>query len=322
MSNIRPSPELAAVAIRWLKALRDKDHGALKNLFFASEHIRYVGSSYDEFWGGEILRDGYGDHADEVPDFTIEDVAAEAFECGQAGWATWRGEICFTATGSLSVERFSWVFLLEDGAWKIVQIHVSNPTSNIDKIGVEHSALDRLLQAAKEGFRPLSGSGTTTVMFTDIADSSAIANALGDLAWADAINRHLSAVADIIERQNGNVVKTLGDGTMSTFATAREAMATALEIQDLEQVDVALPSLRVRIGLHTGDVVESNGDFFGTVVNKAARIAASAGPGQILVSEATRAMVEGSKDFIFESPIKVALRGIEGEHLISTLKSA
>ena len=96
-------------------------------------------------------------------------------------------------------------------------------------------------------------------------------------------------------------------------------MITAKNIQNLEADEIDTLVLKVRIGIHTGDIIQSNGDFFGTVVNKAARIASSASPGQILVSDATRSMVEGSVEFTFESPITVALRGIEGNHSISTL---
>ena len=159
-------------------------------------------------------------------------------------------------------------------------------------------------------------------MFTDIADSSSIANSVGDRAWAVAINKHLEAVSEVIEENDGNIVKTLGDGTMSTFSSARAGMIAAKAIQILVTNSQREPQLEIRIGIHTGDVIKSNGDFFGTVVNKAARIATSANPGQILVSDATRSMVESGGEFEFESPISVALRGIAGNHSISTLQWA
>ena len=316
---IKDSPELAAVASRWLNALKNKERGALTNLFSTSEHISYIGSSLDEFWSGKMLRDGYADHADEVPDFTIKNFEVEAFESNNFGWVSWIGELHFHESGNVSIERFTWVFILEDGTWKIAHVHVSNPTSNFDKLGIEHRAFDGLVQAAKEGYNHITGEGTATVMFTDIADSSSIAQSAGDRAWTVAINKHLEAVSEVIEENGGNIVKTLGDGTMSTFSTARNAMIAAKTLQNLEAEEIDTFVLKVRIGIHTGDVIQSNGDFFGTVVNKAARIAASANPGQILVSNATRGMVEGRAEFKFESPITVALRGIEGNHSISTL---
>lgn len=319
MDPIKPSPELAAVAARWLNALKNKQRETLTNMFSASEHIRYIGSSFNELWSGQILRNGYADHAEEIPEFTIENDAIEAFESSNTGWASWVGELRFPENDTACVERFTWVFVLEHGVWKIAHVHVSNPTSNIEKLGVEHTAFDRLISAAKEEFSAPSGEDTATVMFTDIADSSSIAATIGDRAWAKVISEHLRALSETIEGNGGKIVKTLGDGTMSSFSSARNALTSAISIQKLTRQESGGHVLEVRIGMHTGDVVQSNGDFFGTVVNKAARIAASASPGQILVSEASRSMVEGSPEFTFESPISVALRGIEGDHSISTL---
>jgi len=319
LDPIKPSPELAAVAARWLNALKNKQRETLTNMFSASEHIRYIGSSFNELWSGQILRNGYADHAEEIPEFTIENDAIEAFESSNTGWASWVGELRFPENDTACVERFTWVFVLEHGVWKIAHVHVSNPTSNIEKLGVEHTAFDRLISAAKEEFSAPSGEDTATVMFTDIADSSSIAATIGDRAWAKVISEHLRALSETIEGNGGKIVKTLGDGTMSSFSSARNALTSAISIQKLTRQESGGHVLEVRIGMHTGDVVQSNGDFFGTVVNKAARIAASASPGQILVSEASRSMVEGSPEFTFESPISVALRGIEGDHSISTL---
>ena len=80
------------------------------------------------------------------------------------------------------------------------------------------------------------------------------------------------------------------------------------------------PVLLVRIGLHTGDLIIADDDFFGTVVNKAARICTIAAPGEIRVSDATRAMIGDSLDFVFDTPISVPLRGLPGEHLLYRLE--
>lgn len=316
---IKESPELAAVASRWVAAIQNKDRSALTNLFSATEHVRYLGTAPGEFWSGAVLRDGFADHAEEIPDFVIRNVDIEAFECGNVGWASWIGEMQFDVEGSESIARYTWVFVLEDGAWKIAHVHVSNPTSNIDKMGIDHSALDELVLAAKEGYKLVGGEETATVMFTDIASSSSITNAVGDRVWASTINSHFETVTEAIEGNDGHIVKTLGDGTMSTFSSARAAMTAAKTIQKLVTEAEREPRLEVRIGIHTGDVIEADGDFFGNVVNKAARITAAANPGQILVSDVTRGMVESGGGFEFESPISVMLRGTEGNHSISTL---
>jgi class 3 adenylate cyclase/ketosteroid isomerase-like protein len=316
---IKESPELAAVASRWVVAFQNKDRGALTNLFSATEHVRYLGTAPGEFWSGAVLRDGFADHVEEVPDFAIRHVDIEAFECGNVGWASWIGEMQFDVAGSESTTRYTWVFVLEDSAWKIAHVHVSNPMSNIDKMGIEHSALDELVLAAKEGYTLVGGEETATVMFTDVAGSSSIANLVGDRVWASTINRHFETVTEVVERNDGHIVKTLGDGTMATFSSARAAMTAAKAVQKMVAEAEREPRLEVRIGIHTGDVIETDGDFFGNVVNKAARITAAANPGQMLVSDVTRGMVESGGGFEFESPVSVMLRGIEGNHSISTL---
>ena len=79
------------------------------------------------------------------------------------------------------------------------------------------------------------------------------------------------------------------------------------------------PAIALRIGIHTGKVVQTKDDFFGTVVNKAARIAALAAPGEIQVSDATRKMVGETRDYRFANTTSVQLQGLEGEHLIHRL---
>ena len=79
------------------------------------------------------------------------------------------------------------------------------------------------------------------------------------------------------------------------------------------------PKLVVRIGMHTGDVIRAEDDLFGTVINKAARVASAANPGQISIADGARAMVANDEGFLFESPVGVMLRGLEGNHSISTL---
>lgn len=88
--------------------------------------------------------------------------------------------------------------------------------------------------------------------------------------------------------------------------------------QATEQADG--PAIALRIGIHTGNVVQTNDDFFGTVVNKAARIAALAAPGEIQVSDATRKMVGEMRDYRFSNTASVQLQGLEGERLIHRLE--
>ncbi len=317
---IKESPELVAVARRWLQALEEKDTETLGNMFSKSEYLRYVGTDENEIWSGDLVREGYADHANEIPDITMETQRIEAFECGSMGWAFFSGSLAVSGMESVLTERVTWVFVLEAGSWKIAQAHLSFPKPNLDVIGVEHIAFEELIESAKSTYSHQGNEGTATVMFTDIVNSTSIASAVGDRAWASTISWHLESVTSIIEENGGSVVKTLGDGTMSTFLSARGAMSAARAIQSLVTSSQREPQLQIRIGLHTGDVIQSEGDFFGSVVNKAARIASAAAPSQVLVSDATRVMVGNNPEFSFADPVAVILKGFEGEQSISTLE--
>lgn len=313
---IRPSPELVALVRRWNDAVRSKDSAALSNMLSTSEHLRYQGSAEGEFWSGSLFRQGFPDHVAEIPAFDWDEHSLEAFECGAVGWANCVATLRFANTANAMVHRFTFVLHLEDGLWKMVHAHVSNPTPNLEKMGVEHKALDALIAAAREGFRQDQREGMASVMFTDIVNSSAIAEKLGDRIWADAIQKHFELTRDAIETQGGTLVKSLGDGTMSSFSSARAAVMAAVELQRRNAKASDEPPLQIRVGIHTGDVIQTDDDFFGTVVNKAARVAAAAAPGEVCVSDATQLLVGGEDDLTFGAPRSVMLKGLPGEHRI------
>lgn len=314
------SPEIAAIVARWNEAIRTKDVESIANMLSASDQLRYVGTAEGEFWGGALLRRGIGDHFREVPEFHYRDGRIEAFEHGQIGWALWTGYIYFPGTDVLSDYRISFVLGLEHGLWKIVQMHISNPTPNFEKLGIEHEALDALMAAAEQGTLGLGKEGMATIMFTDVVDSSALADLIGDRLWLARIDGHLAEVTKIVEDAGGTLVKSLGDGTMSTFTSTRAALTAATRIQAAAQADDREPQLLLRVGLHTGEVIENRGDFFGTVVNKAARINAVAGPGEIRLSDATRLMLARAEGFDFDDPTDVELKGLEGLHRLYRLQ--
>ncbi|WP_295312696.1 adenylate/guanylate cyclase domain-containing protein [Roseobacter sp.] len=195
-----------------------------------------------------------------------------------------------------------------------MQIHLSNPTPNFEKLGIEHSALDALMAAARDGFETAGREGLASVMFTDVVDSSALADLVGDRLWTLKVNAHLDMVTDTVTRHGGTLVKSLGDGTMSTFPTARAALDAALSLQQSCLSDSTEPALQLRVGIHTGEVIENKGDFFGTVVNKAARIAASAAPDEIRLSDATRILLGRSVCYAFADAVDVPLKGLSGMH--------
>ena len=128
--------------------------------------------------------------------------------------------------------------------------------------------------------------GTVTFLFTDIEGSTRLLHELGDEAYAQALAEHRRALREAFARHGGVEVDTQGDAFFYAFPTAPGAVAAAA---DGRQVLVGGP-IRVRIGLHTGTPLVSGGGYVGADVHRAARIAAVAHGGQVVVSAATAAL--------------------------------
>ncbi len=138
-------------------------------------------------------------------------------------------------------------------------------------------------------------SGTVTLLFTDIQGSTRMWEAEPE-RMALALRRHDEALRAAIESADGYVFKTVGDAFCAAFGTASRAVASALAAQQV-LVAEAWPTsrpIRVRMGLHTGVCEERNGDYFGPVVNRAARLEAVAHGGQVLMSGATAELLAGA----------------------------
>lgn len=129
-----------------------------------------------------------------------------------------------------------------------------------------------------------------TVLFTDIVASTDRAAEVGDSVWKEMLDRHERDAADAVATAGGRLVKTTGDGMLATFSGPSHAVATARALQD-----AALPlGIGLRAGLHTGEIERRADDIGGIGVHIAARIAALAEAGEILVSRTARDLAIGS----------------------------
>src|SRR5262249_40439403 len=130
--------------------------------------------------------------------------------------------------------------------------------------------------------------GTVTFLFTDLERSSRLWEQYPD-AMHPALARHDEILRRSIEDHGGQVVKMRGDGVHAVFATADRAIVAAIGAQDgLQREDWgATGPLRVRMGLHTGAATLREGDYFGSAVNRAARLMDLAHGGQIVCSQST-----------------------------------
>jgi predicted ATPase/class 3 adenylate cyclase len=134
--------------------------------------------------------------------------------------------------------------------------------------------------------------GTVTFLFTDLEGSTRLWEEHPE-AMRDALARHDEILRDAVEKRGGTVVKTTGDGLHAAFATAHDGVAAAIAAQrELDGEEWPLPEpLLVRMGVHTGEADVRDDDYYGTAVNRAARVSAAAHGAQIVVSHATEELV-------------------------------
>lgn len=178
------------------------------------------------------------------------------------------------------------------------------------------ASLVRHLMRNKSSIESLVGQdGTVTLLFCDIEGSTQINRRLGDDEWVRVIRAHDEVVDRLVRRNGGQVVKTQGDGFMAAFPSANGAVSAAIAFGPwLRESDTLEVPLSVRVGVHSGRVVAQKGDLFGTNVTMAARIAASAGGDEVLVSEAVREQLLHSDEFAFRRRRSRRFKGLPGRH--------
>jgi pimeloyl-ACP methyl ester carboxylesterase/class 3 adenylate cyclase len=176
---------------------------------------------------------------------------------------------------------------------------ITNPDPGVDEVeqfltGVRHEhEPDRVL---------------TTILFTDIVESTERAAALGDTRWRDLLQQHDRLVRRELDRHRGREVKTLGDGVLATFDGPARGIGCARAICDQAQT----VGVEVRAGLHSGEVDLVNGDVGGIAVHIGARVAGQAGSGEVLVSSTVKDLVVGS-GLTFTDRGAHSLKGAPGE---------
>jgi len=151
-----------------------------------------------------------------------------------------------------------------------------------------------------------------TVLFTDVEGSTALTQRLGDAKARDLLREQERMVREALKAHGGSEVKTMGDGFMASFSSATKALECAIAMQRAfaEHNEGAEEPIMVRIGLNAGEPIAEDDDLFGTAVNEAARITATANGGEILVSNVVRELAKG-KDFLFSDTGERQLKGID-----------
>jgi class 3 adenylate cyclase len=155
-----------------------------------------------------------------------------------------------------------------------------------------------------------------TILFTDIVDSTATLSEIGDAAWRRLLLQHNEAMRAVLDRYRGREMATTGDGFLALF----DGAARAVKCASAMVAAVGALGVPIRAGLHTGEVAITGGQARGLAVHAAARVAALAAAGEVLVSATTRDLLDGS-GLMLVSRGDHELKGLVGPRTIYALDS-
>jgi class 3 adenylate cyclase len=304
----------------WVCLMRTDEHPWGRRLeemrAFVADVSRHWG---DRDWLADLFRRDFGElHGPEVEDWWVRHMRRGASPAAAAAW--FRGIMSADVTEILpSVRAPVVVIRIRNPAERIRHLTDRLPRARVvDAEGAPispYGAADETVLAELETLAsgtapPPADRVLTTVLFTDIVDSTTQATALGDRAWVKQIERHHALVRGELARYRGKEIDTAGDGFFATFDGPGRAIRCAKAI-----VTAVEPlGITVRAGVHTGECEIAARKVVGVAVVVGARVAALAGPGEVLATSTVKDLVAGS-DLAFQPRGARELKGL-GEWLL------
>lgn len=242
--------------------------------------------------------------------------------CGTIVWAVDQPTLIREHRPRVSL-RLTAILRLEEGEWRFAHMHLSAGARNEELWGhrlttsiedLAESASSEALLTSRESLGE-----ALTIVFTDITSSTDHMVRIGDEEWLELVRWHNWKVREIVVAHGGSEVKFQGDGFMLVFDEVEAALDCMLDLLSAFAVQEHRwdpDYLGVRIGAHTGPTSRDLGDYYGTAVVTAARIAASAQGGEALVSEDS---ATASSGYVFSQPKDLRLKGLPGMHTVYPL---
>ena len=170
--------------------------------------------------------------------------------------------------------------------------------------------------------RVSSPDGAVTLMLSDIADASALADRLGPERWEQLLRDHHALVEQVVAHHDGQLVRFERDGFFASFASAHAGLHAAVELQrTFAGTDGGEDrAVSLRVGLHSGFVIANPDQPLGRNVVLASRIASQAKGAEILVSETLKRYTEADPSFRFEPHGEHHFKGVVGEHVLYAVR--
>jgi class 3 adenylate cyclase len=218
----------------------------------------------------------------------------------------------YAISGTLQVltESGEWLEIHGRSAYEIPPRHDAWVVGDEAFVTVEWTS-SRVVGVASEG----PGSRVlATVLFTDIVNSTATLERIGDVAWREVLLNHNARMREVINAFRGREVATTGDGFLVVFDGATNAVRCgAAMVRAAEALGI-----EIRVGVHTGEVEFIADDVRGVAVHAAARVLSFAGPSEVVVSNTTHGLLEGS-GLSFEDAGLHSLKGLSGQRQLFRL---
>jgi class 3 adenylate cyclase len=312
VAEVVPNEELRALLLRLYAIGEARDAEGLADLFSREPSLMIMSPEPDGRLTGTGAVNVFAEQMRAVPRWSWTPRDPRAFSCGNVGWIT---DDPTVELGDLPAfrARLTLVLVIEQGHWRIIHWHLSVPQAADLDWPLSIDQLERFVRSDRPPLRSaVAPDGTVTIAFTDIESSTTLLERFGEpefmrmLAWHDGI------VRDTVEEHRGFVVKSQGDGFMLAFPSAAFALRCCIVLRHRVHTGYRDTPIRVRAGLHAGEVLRHEDDFYGRTVVVAARISALALGDEILASDLVYALASGLGTFAFGEPRNVALRGLDG----------
>jgi class 3 adenylate cyclase len=318
MTEVVPSEELRSFMHRFYAAWQAWDFDTMKDMISAKPHSLIIGTDPAEWWNAKDGMDIWMAQSRETGRITIRSTGLATYSCGNVGWAADQPVITFEeGKGSVSV-RLTGVLAIERGHWRFVQMHASVGQANEQVLGRSLTTRIEKIERSVRFERPdvsraSAPDGTVTIVFSDIESSTVLLERLGDTGFLRLLAWHDDIVRSAAEEHRGYVVKSQGDGFMLAFPSAAYALRASLVMRNrIDHGFEGLP-IKIRAGLHSGEAILHNDDFYGKTVVVAARISALALGGEVLVSELVYQLARSLGTFTFGPPRTTKLKGLGGD---------
>ena len=183
-------------------------------------------------------------------------------------------------------------------------------------VGDEPAVSLEIQGVADWGLRSAAARVLTTVVFTDIVESTPSVERMGDAAWRRLLDQHREDTAVVLSVHGGTLVDTAGDGVLARFDSPLAAVRAAVDlVEGAERLDI-----QIRAGIHTGEVELTDVALTGLAVHIGARVLAEAGPGEIVVTATTHDLTTDA-GIAYEPRGSVVLRGVTGARNLYAIRS-